>query len=129
MAGQMGYIPIPLVENYEATRSMIVSSFIDMGFLQIIQASSLFLIIRYIYSTDNFMHSFLINNRVNGFILSVSQASYGMYLFHHTLIEPLRCILDNFAFTGSQTLILIVILTVLIFIVCWIVVLAISKFR
>lgn len=127
MAGQLGYIPMPLVENYEATRSMIVSSFIDMGFLQIVQASALFLIIRYIYSTDNFMHSFLTGNKVNAFILSVSQASYGMYLFHHTLIEPLRCILKEYSFTGGETLILIAVLTIIIFIACWLVVLAISK--
>ena len=118
---------MPLVENYQATRSVIVSSFIDMGFLQIIQASALFLIIRYIYSNDNIIHSFLTGRKVNAFILSVSQASYGMYLFHHTLIEPLRCVLDNYKFTGSQTLILIAALTIIIFIVCWIVVLAISK--
>lgn len=127
MAGQLGYIPMPLIENYEATRSMIVSSFIDMGFLQIVQASALFLIIRYIYSTDNVIHSFLTGNNVNAFILSVSQASYGMYLFHHTLIEPLRCILDKFTFSGAETLILIVVLTLIIFIACWLVVLAISK--
>lgn len=127
MAGQLGYIPMPLIENYEATRSMIVSSFIDMGFLQIVQASALFLIIRYIYSTDNVIHSFLTGNKVNAFILSVSQASYGMYLFHHTLIEPLRCILYKFTFTGAETLILIVVLTLIIFIACWLVVLAISK--
>ncbi|MBQ2635348.1 MAG: acyltransferase [Methanobrevibacter sp.] len=127
ISGQLGYIPMPLVENYQATRSVIVSSFIDMGFLQIIQASALFLIIRYIYSNDNIIHSFLTGRKVNAFILSVSQASYGMYLFHHTLIEPLRCVLDNYKFTGSQTLILIATLTIIIFIVCWIVVLAISK--
>ena len=127
MIGQQGYIPMPLVEDYEATRSMIVGSYIDMGFLQIVQASSLFLIIRYIYSTDNIFHSFLLKKSVNKFILSASMASYGMYLFHHTLIEPLRCILNNYAFTGPQTMILIVILTVLVFILCWIVVLAISR--
>ena len=127
ISGQLGYIPMPLVENYQATRSVIVSSFIDMGFLQIIQASALFLIVRYIYSNDNIIHSFLTGSKTNTFILSASQASYGMYLFHHTLIEPLRCILNNYKFTGSQTLILIAALTIIIFIVCWIVVLLLSK--
>lgn len=125
--GQLGYIPMPLVENYEATRSLIVSSYIDMGFLQIIQASSLFLIIRFIYLTDNGIHTFLTADVPDRFIMSVSQASYGMYLFHHTLIEPIRSILKNFTFTGSETLILIVIGTILIFVICWIVVLIISR--
>ncbi|WP_407414318.1 acyltransferase [Methanobrevibacter sp.] len=127
MAGSLGYLPLPLTENYEATRSMIVASYIDMGFLQIVQASALFLIIRYIYSTDNILSSFLTGNKVNAFILSISQASYGMYLFHHTLIEPLRCILRNYKFTGLETLILVCVLTVIVFIACWMVVLAISK--
>lgn len=127
MAGSLGYLPLPLTENYEATRSMIVASYIDMGFLQIVQASALFLIIRYIYSTDNILSSFLTGNKVNAFILSISQASYGMYLFHHTLIEPLRCILRNYKFTGLETLILVCVLTVIVFIACWMVVLVISK--
>lgn len=127
ITGQLGYIPMPLVENYEATRSLIVYSYIDMGFLQIIQASALFLVMRHIYSTDNIIHNLLTDNIADKFILSVSQASYGMYLFHHTLIEPMRCVLDKLTFTGSQTLILIIIGTVVIFLICWVVVLAISK--
>lgn len=127
ITGQNGFIPMQLIENYQATRSMILDSFIDMGLLQILQASALFLIIKHIYKSDNIVHGFLENSYVNRFILSVSQASYGMYLFHHTLIEPLRSVLDGFRFNGSETLILIFVGTVAIFLVCWIVVLIISR--
>ena len=131
MSGHILPVPMQLIENYEATRSMILSSYIDMGLAQIIQAASLFVFFRYVYESKSGFYLAL-NNFLNGsftskFILSVSMASYGMYLFHHTLIEPLREVVKNYAFTGPQTLLLIIVLTVSIFIISWIVVMLISK--
>ena len=131
MSGHVFHIPMQLIENYEATRSMILSSYIDMGLAQIIQASALFIFARFVYESKDGIY-LSINNFLNGsfvskFILSVSMASYGMYLFHHTIIDPLREVLKNLALGGSLTLLLIIVLTVSIFIICWIVVMLISK--
>ncbi len=131
ITGQLGYIPMQLIENYQATRSMIVSSFIDMGLLQIIQASALFVIFRYIYQAKDGIYSkfnrFLNIDSVSKFILSISLASYGMYLFHHTLIEPMRVLIKPFTFSGGETLVLIIALTLIVFVVCWLVVLIVTK--
>ncbi len=62
-------------------------STLDLGILQILQCSSVFLMIKYIYddgvtgllsSVKNIFES----NIVNSLFLSVSRASYGMYLVH-----------------------------------------------
>ena len=131
MSGHILPIPMQLIENYEATRSMILSSYIDMGFLQILQASAVFVMFKYIYDARSGIYlavsNFLNITLVNKFILSVSMASYGMYLFHHTLIEPLRVLIKGVKLSGLETSVMIVLLTVLIFVICWIIVLIINR--
>lgn len=131
MSGHVFHIPMQLIENYEATRSMILASYIDMGFMQIVQASSLFVILRYLYESKDGIYSkirgFLEKASINRFILSVSMASYGMYLFHHTLIEPLRVAVRKMPMTGFEICLSIVVLSVVFFIVSWIVVLIIDR--
>ncbi|WP_410320185.1 acyltransferase [Methanobrevibacter sp.] len=131
MSGHIFHIPMQVIQNYEATRSMILSSYIDMGFLQILQASAVFVMFRYVYEAKDGITSkvkgFLNGKIVNRFILSVSMASYGMYLFHHTIIEPMRVYFKHIALSGSQIAILIVVFTIAIFIISWIVVLIISR--
>ena len=131
MSGHVFHIPMQVIQNYEATRSMILSSYIDMGFLQILQASAVFVMFRYVYEAKDGITSkvkgFLNGKIVNRFILSVSMASYGMYLFHHTIIEPMRVYFKHIALSGSQIAILIVVFTIAIFIISWIVVLIISR--
>ena len=127
MSGHVFHIPLQLIEDYEATRSMIVSSFIDVGFVQIVQASSLFVLFRYLYKTDFKIKGFLESGWVYKFILSISMASYGMYLFHHTMIEPMRIIIKKWSLSNVEVCLAILAFTVAIFIVSWIVVLIIKR--
>lgn len=131
MAGQFHLIPMPLVEDYVAARSKIIASYVDMGVLQIVQASALFVMMRFIYESKSGIYSkvngFLNGNLINRFILSVSMASYGMYLFHHTLIEPFGVLIQKFTLSGSQIACLIAVCSVIIFMICWIVVLLVSR--
>ena len=71
---------------------MNLSSTLDLGILQIIQVSSVFLIVKNVYSEHvtgifSSVKGFLETNIVNGFILSVSKASYGMYLVHMLFLK------------------------------------------
>ena len=71
---------------------MNLSSTLDLGILQIIQVSSVFLIVKNVYSEHvtgifSSVKGFLETNIVNGFILSVSKASYGMYLAHMLFLK------------------------------------------
>lgn len=131
MSAHVVHIPMPIIEDYEATRSMIISSYVDMGFLQIVQASSLFALCRYLYQSKKGLSSkvrgFLESPLISKFILSISMASYGMYLFHHTLIEPLRIIIKKLSLTNIEICLAIALLTIIFFIVSWIVVLVINR--
>lgn len=128
---QMDIIPYNLIHNYSATRSPIVSSYLDMGFVQLIQAGSFFVIFKYIYQAKSGIYSkvrkVLENSLLEKINLSVSKSSYGMYLFHHTLLEPLEIFLPTLTLTGSQVCISIVLLSLGVFVVSWIVVLIVNK--
>ncbi len=128
---QMGIIPYNLIHNYQATRSPIVSSYLDLGFLQLIQAGSFFVAFRYLYECKTGIYGsirgLLENGLVTKFNTSVSKASYGMYLFHHTLIEPIGIFVKKLALTGTEICLSIVFLSLFVFFVSWIVVLCLNK--
>lgn len=96
-------------------------SFIDVDIFEIIQASSVFLIIKSLYS---FNIKSLNKNKI---ILSISKASYGMYLVQGIFIIIINRMLYNLSFTGIQVAILILVLSILTFILSWISVLIINK--
>lgn len=131
MSGIAYFLEYNLVFNYEATRSAIVSSHLDLGILEIIRAGSLFLIIKIIYqyskNPNSQLKNFLNNRMLLKFNESVSKSSYGMYLFHHTLIDPIKVIAPLLSLTGTQTFILIILISFLVFLICWFVVLLFNK--
>lgn len=128
---QMDIIPYNLIHNYNATRSPIVSSFLDVGFVQLIQAGSFFIIFKYIYQAKSGIYLKIKNileiDLLERFNLSVSKASYGMYLFHHTILEPLQIIVPTLALTGTEVCISIVLLSLGVFFISWIIVLVVNK--
>lgn len=77
---------IPMTDNYMANQSKILSSWLDVGIIEILQSASLFVLCKYLYQSKNGLYSlinkFLQGNLVSKFILSVSRASYGMYLIN-----------------------------------------------
>lgn len=121
---------IPMTDNFAANQSKILSSWLDVGIFEIIQSSSLFLLCRYVYLAEtgifSYVKNFLLNNIISKFILSVSRASYGMYLIN---LIPTFCFyyLKPQNLTGTQTFLTIIGLTVLTFILSWIVVVIFSK--
>lgn len=126
--GQMNIIP--MTENYLHSSSPIVSSWLDLNIFEIIQASSVFLICRYIYESGSGLFSyvkrFLQKGIVSKFILSVSRASYGMYL-----INLIPCFLYYYLrkipFSGTEICMLILALSVATFIISWLVIVILGK--
>ena len=131
ISGQLGYVPIGLLSNYEAARSAIVSSYLDFGFVEMIRSIFVFILFKYLYQSSSGIFSkikkFLENKLILSFNRSVSKSSYGMYLFHHTIIEPLIMIVPYLVLTGSQTALLIIALSLGIFLISWIVVLIVNR--
>ena len=109
-----------------------LSSHLCISFLQIIQTSSVFLTFRYLYEAKegifSYIRKFLEINIINKFILSVSRASYGMYLFQMII---LRGFIGHYAkglhLTGTQVCIFIITFTIGLFIVSWLGVLILGQ--
>lgn len=121
---------VPMTDNFTAVQSKMLSSWLDVGIFEIIQCSSVFLLCKNIYESKegvfSFIRRFLEKNSISKFILSVSRASYGMYLIN--LIPTVMVYQFRPAgLTGSQAFASIIVLSVLIFIVSWIAVVIFSK--
>ena len=114
-------------------QNFVVYSLLNLSVPQIIQCSSLFLLFRYLYECKSgisgAVRKVLENRYINGFILSVSRASYGIYLFHMLLlrgfIEPYFKNMSTF--TGFTTFLMVFALGFALLIVSWIVILILGK--
>ena len=120
--------------NYmEVYASGALSSRLDLSFVQIVQASSVFLIIKQLYEKDvtsifRKIRDFLQKSICKKFILSVSRASYGMYLIHRVIfIDRLCPFATTLHLTGTEVCICVAICAVLAFLISWIVVVIMSK--
>ncbi len=121
---------IPLIDDFAANTSPILSSWLDVGLFEIIQASSLFLIGKYIYEASKgfYFHikNLLQKNIISKFILSVSRASYGMYLIN-LIPTVMFYYLQPFKFTGTQIVLIIISLSIITFFTSWILIVLLSK--
>lgn len=121
---------IPLIDDFAANTSPILSSWLDVGLFEIIQASSLFLISKYIYEASKgfYFHikNLLQKNIISKFILSVSRASYGMYLIN-LIPTVMFYYLQPFKFTGTQIVLIIISLSIITFFTSWILIVLLSK--
>lgn len=108
-------------------------TYLDLSVLQVIQASSVFIFFKFLYSEKIsgiflFFKSILNKRLIKKFILSVSRSSYGMYLIQHPLI--FQIILPYFkelSLTGSQTLFLAILIIFGVFFISWIIVIILSR--
>ena len=95
---------------------------LDLGLFQIIQVSSVFLFFKTIYSEkDNIAYKILNQELIKKFILSVSKSSYGMFFIQHLLIlYYIRLQLMTLSLTGTESMIITLILIPVVFLVSWI---------
>ena len=103
----------------------VFSSRLDLGIVQIIQASSVFIIIKEIYSAKatgltSMVKRFLETNIVKKFILSVSRASYGMYLIQFWYRDYVGSLVGSLKLTGTGVFLMFVGLSIVVFLVSWI---------
>jgi peptidoglycan/LPS O-acetylase OafA/YrhL len=99
-------------------------SFMDVNIFEIIQASAIFLFIKNLY---HFNLSIPGEKFIKKGILSISKASYGIYLIHGLFILVITELLANIPFSGTEICILIVILTILVLAISWICILLTTK--
>lgn len=131
ISGENGVFSMKYIDGYVFSKSEIVSSSLDLGFLSILQTSCVFLFFRYLYRVkDGFylkIRQIFDNSIISRIYTSISRASYGIYLFHRTLMVPLEIIVVQWALSGKLVCITIVALILLILNVSWFVVLIINR--
>lgn len=109
------------------------SSRLDLSFIQILQASSVFLIFKQLYEKDVTsiflrIRNFLQKNYCKKFILSVSKASYGMFLVHRRFfIDYLPPFISKLHLTGTEVCITIAVISIAAFLLSWIVIVIMSR--
>lgn len=126
-----GLFSMSYINGYAFASSDVVTSYLDLGFSAIVQTSALFLFFRYLYEVkDGFyvkVRNIFENNIIKRAYTSISKASYGMYLFHRTLMVPLEIVAAGWVLTGSGVCVTIVILILALVISSWAVVLIINR--
>lgn len=130
MGGQL-HMPYNLFHDYQATKSKIIKSSLDLAFVQLLQAGSLFVMIKYIHKSTSGIYSkirqLFENSVINRFITSVSKASYGMYLMNNTFKLVLGLLLAGVVLAKPSAILLWLATIAFVFIVSWLIVVVISK--
>lgn len=127
--GRLGYIPIN--ENFAVNQSTILSSWLDVGIFEIMQASSFFVLCKYIYQSSGsiflWLREFLESKIISKFVLSVSKASYGMYLINLIPTLSFYYFLQPLSLTGTQTCLVIIAISTSTFLGTWLIIVLLGK--
>ena len=130
IGGQLD-LPYNLFHDYQATKSKIIKSSLDLAFVQLLQAGSLFVMIKYIHRSTSGLYfkirQIFENSVINKFITSVSKASYGMYLMNNTFKLILGILLAGVTLSKPSGELLWMLTTVSVLIISWLIVIVISK--
>lgn len=131
MVGVADLIPVELVKNVRVTNTEIYSSWLDVGIFEIIQTASLFVLVRHLYKCDRgvcgAVKNVLVMDWVNRFMVSVSRATYGMYLLNDSFMFLCAKYFKHMHLSGKAAASYSVILIAGIFLLSWIIVVCISR--
>lgn len=122
-----GILPFDYITGYAMTSSDYVATLVDIGILELVRTSAIFLFFKSLFQSKNKLRNFVENKVVTGIYTSYSRASYGIYLFQITLFAPLKIIFEKMTLTGSEVALYILILIFSFNVICWLIVLIISK--
>lgn len=114
------------------THHQYLYSYLDLGFLQLVQTSSVFIIFKYIYLSKSFIfgkiRQFFENKYINKFIVSVSRSTYGIYMLHLIILRAyIQPYFNTLPMTGTQAVIAVITVTIGLFLGTWIIILLLNK--
>lgn len=101
-------VPKNFALDYAATQSPILSSWVDVSIFEILQAGSLFIIFKHL-NFKSFRKA----------VVSISNVSYGMYLINYLIMFYLSPFFINWARSGVEICIAIVVMSVGVFVISW----------
>lgn len=111
-------LPKNSILDFTATQSGILSSWVDMSIFEILQAGSLFVLLKNLN-----LHLGTLNKA----IVSISNVSYGMYLCNSLVMSFLIPIFVQIPKNGIEICVVIVVMILVVFVVSWILVTLLSK--
>lgn len=130
VGGQLD-LPYNLFHDYQATKTKIIKSSLDLAFVQLLQAGSLFVLIKYVHESTNGIYlkirQFFESKVINKIITSISKASYGMYLMDNTFKLLLGILLTDVVLSKPTAIVIWVLTIMLVCIISWLLVIVISK--
>lgn len=109
-------LPHNSVLDYDAIKTVVVGSWIDISIFSILQAGSLFVLVKHLNFTK-FRKS----------IVSISNLSYGMYLINSIVMFYLAPFFVSLPRTGTEICLVIVFMSVFVFLLSWLLVWVLSK--
>lgn len=119
-------------ETFYLYDNLMLTSKLSLSFPQIIQAASVFLMVKYTYEAQSgvfgSIRGFLEKDIVNKFIVSISRASYGIYLVHLLILRGgVDTVLKHMHLTGTMTAVYILLVSTVLLIVSWLIVVVLGK--
>ena len=122
---------LPLLENFEAAKSAMLSSYLDLGITELLQTSAVFVLGKYIYECTQGLYlpvkNLLQTTVISKSVLSISRASYGIYLINTIPTVFFHNTIKHMHLTGTEVFLAIICLSIIVFIVSWIIIVLLSK--
>ena len=119
-------------ETFYLYDNLMLTSKLSLSFPQVIQAASLFLVVKYTYEAKTGIFGgirrFLEIDIINKFIVSIARASYGMYMVHLIIVRGfLEAYFKGVHYSGTMTALVILGISTLLMIGSWLIVLILGQ--
>lgn len=122
---------IPILDNFQATQSEMLHSYLDVGIPELLQTSAVFILCKYIYECSHGIYmpvKKLLHTRiVSKSVLSISRASYGIYLVNSIPTLFFHSTIKFMPLTGTEIALAIISLTIAVFIGSWMFIVLLGK--
>lgn len=109
-------LPKNSVLDYDAIKTVVVGSWVDISVFTILQVGSLFVLFKHLNFT-----------KFRKAIVSISNLSYGMYLINPIVMFYIIPFFVSLPRTGTEICLVIVLMSVFVFLVSWLLVWVLSK--
>ncbi|MBQ9025827.1 MAG: acyltransferase family protein [Methanobrevibacter sp.] len=118
--------------SFNEGANVFLNSFLDVGIIEVLHASSLFLLLRYLSSESvkgiaSSIKKIIFSKPLSKIGTSVSRSTWGIYCSHAIFLIILPVYLRDIHLSGTNTAILILVLSLAVLVICYAITLIFSK--
>ncbi len=125
--GDVSYFYALNNHSWNMGENIFFETYLDVGILEIVQVSSIFLLFRYLSQGSGAIKRFVFNSYFVKFLTSTSKSTWGMYLSHATFLIILPIFISHLALTGTEGFLATIVISVFVFLATWIITLILHK--